>query len=132
MSHYRVASETRGNVEVFVNLPQRDTEVGLIIGRDYLLKKPSGPSAPKLFLDTQIVPLAVNVAGGLEVALDRASARTGVRPALILAGITGLLSFALFRLLRNRGMATEKRHRQLAGLGVRSRSHGADSRLRLE
>lgn len=80
----------------------------MIIGRDYLLKKPSGPSAPKLFLDTRVVPLAVNLAGGLEVALDRASARTGVRPAVILAGVTGVLSFVLFRLLRNRGTAAER------------------------
>ena len=47
----------------------------MIIGRDYLLKKPAGPSAPKLFLDTQVVPLAANIAGTLEVALDRASVR---------------------------------------------------------
>ena len=80
----------------------------MIIGRDYLLRKPPGPSAPKLFLDTQVVPLAVNVAGALEVALDRASARTGVRPAVILAGAVGLLSFALFRLLHNRNTAAEE------------------------
>ena len=75
----------------------------MIIGRDYLLKKPAGPSAPKLFLDTQIVPFAANIAGGLEVALDRASARTGVRPAVILAGIIGTASIVLFRRLRNQG-----------------------------
>lgn len=70
----------------------------MIIGRDYLLKKPSGPSAPKLFLDTQVVPLAANLAGSLEVALDRAAARTGVRPALIVAGATGLIGLGLIRL----------------------------------
>ena len=77
----------------------------MIIGRDYLLKKPAGPSAPKLFLDTQIVPLVVNMAGAVETALDRASARSGVRPGVILAGITGCLSLALFGLLRTRGTA---------------------------
>ena len=51
---------------------QPSKETGVVIGRDYLLKKPGRPSAPKLFLDTQVVPLAVNIAGGLEVALDRA------------------------------------------------------------
>jgi hypothetical protein len=37
----------------------------VVIGRDYLLKKPVRPSAPKLFLDTRVVPLAVNIAGGI-------------------------------------------------------------------
>jgi len=67
-----------------------------------LLTKPSGPSAPKLFFDTQVVPLAANIAGGLEVALDRAATRTGVRPAVILAGATGLIGFGLFQLIRHR------------------------------
>jgi hypothetical protein len=77
-------------------------EASVTVGRDYMLKKPGGPSAPKLFLDTQVVPLAVNLAGRLEVALDRASARTGVRPSVILAGVTGALSLALLRLMRRR------------------------------
>jgi hypothetical protein len=77
----------------------------VVIGRDYLLKKPAGPSAPKLFLDTQVVPLAVNIAGGLEVALDRASVRTGIRPAVILTGVTGVILLALFRLLHSRSRA---------------------------
>jgi len=76
-----------------------------MIGRDYMLEKPAGPSAPKLFLDTQVVPLAVNIAGGLEVALDRASMRTGIRPAIILAGVTGAVSLALYSLLRGRSRA---------------------------
>jgi hypothetical protein len=74
----------------------------MTVGRDYLLKKPSGPSGPKLFLDTRVVPLAVNVAGGLEVALDRAAHRTGLRPAVMLAGIASLLSLAAWRMLGTR------------------------------
>ena len=85
-------------------------EAGLTIGRDYLLKKPAGPSAPKLFLDTQVVPAVVNMAGGLEVALDRASARTGLRPAVILAGVTGVVSLVVFRLLSGRGRAADRRY----------------------
>lgn len=77
----------------------------MIIGRDYLLEKPPGPSAPKLFLDTQVVPLAVNAAGGLEVALHRVAARTGVRPAVILAGVAGLASLVLFNLFGRRTRA---------------------------
>jgi hypothetical protein len=74
----------------------------VVIGRDYLLKKPHGPSAPKLFLDTRVIPAAVNIAGGLEVALDRAAVRTGIRPAVILLGMAGLLSFALLRFCQGR------------------------------
>lgn len=75
------------------------------VGRDYLLKKPSGPSAPKLFVDTQLVPLAVNIAGELEVALDRASTRTGVRPGVILAVVAAFISFVMLGLMRNRKTA---------------------------
>ncbi|BAU92202.1 hypothetical protein MPPM_3597 [Methylorubrum populi] len=82
----------------------------MIIGRDYLLKKPSGPSAPKFFLDTQVVPFATNIAGSLEVALDRAAIRTGIRPAVLLAGMAGLTSFALFHLLRQRSTTVHPPH----------------------
>jgi hypothetical protein len=77
-------------------------EMVVIIGRDYLLKKPHGPSAPKLFLDTRVIPAAVNIAGGLEVALDRAAVRTGIRPAVILLSVAGMLSFTLLRFWRGR------------------------------
>ena len=66
----------------------------MVVGRDYMLKKTTGPSAPKLFLDTQVVPLAVNVAGGVEVALEGLSRRTGIRPSVILAGLAGLVTVA--------------------------------------
>ena len=80
----------------------------MIIGRDYLLKKPSGPSAPKFFLDTQVIPRAVNLAGGLEGVLDRASVRTGVRPAVILAGVAGFVGLSVYGLLRYRSAAAEQ------------------------
>ncbi|MBP0493677.1 hypothetical protein [Roseomonas indoligenes] len=82
----------------------------MTIGRDYLLRKPAGPSAPKLFLDTQVVPAAVNVAGSLEVALDRASVRTGIRPSVILAGVTGVISLALFRIFSDRSRRPGRRY----------------------
>ena len=72
----------------------------MLIGRDYLLKKPGRPSGAKLFLDTQIVPLAVNVAGGLEGAVDRTARRLGVRSAVILAGAAGLASLSVLVLAR--------------------------------
>jgi len=77
-------------------------EVPMTISRDYLLKKPPGPSAPKLFLDTRVIPLIVNIAGGAEVALDRTAVRSGIRPAVILAGAVGAVSLALLGALRLR------------------------------
>lgn len=59
----------------------------------------------KLFVDTQLVPLAVNIAGELEVALDRASTRTGVRPGVILAVVAAFISFVMLGLMRNRKTA---------------------------
>jgi hypothetical protein len=72
----------------------------MTVGRHYLLRKPAGPSAPKLFFDTRIVPLATNIAGELEVLLDRTATRTGIRPVVILAGAAGIASVVLYRLLR--------------------------------
>jgi hypothetical protein len=65
----------------------------MTVGRDYLMKQPSRPSAPKVFLDTRVIPSAVNAAGSLEVALDRVAVRTGFRPVVILTGsaVAGLL-----------------------------------------
>ncbi|TXM67235.1 hypothetical protein FV229_10670 [Methylobacterium sp. WL120] len=80
----------------------------MVIGRDYTLEKPSRPSAPKFFLDTKVVPLAVNMTGGMEVALSRASARTGVRPSVILAGAGGLACLAVALLLRSRRTVDER------------------------
>ena len=73
----------------------------MIIGRDYLLKKPGGPSAPKFFFDTKVIPFAANLAGAIEVSLDRAAARTGVRPAVILAGVVGVGSLLFLGVLRS-------------------------------
>ena len=75
----------------------------MIIGRDYMLRKPQGPSAPKVFFDTRVIPLAVNAVGALEVALDRAARRTGVRPAVILAGLIGAGSLLAFVLAQQAG-----------------------------
>ena len=72
----------------------------MVVGRDYLLKKPSGPSSPKLFFDTQVVPAAVNMAGSLEVALDGTARRLGVRPSVLLAGGAALLSLVVLRAVR--------------------------------
>ena len=67
----------------------------MTVGRDYMLRKDRGPSAPKFFLDTQIVPRLVNSAGGAEVMLDRVARLTRVRPSLLLAGAAGALTLGV-------------------------------------
>jgi len=74
----------------------------MLITRDYLLRKPAGPSAPKQWFDTRVIPLAVDAAGAFEVALDRAAVRSGLRPSVILAGLAAAASLALFGLMRRR------------------------------
>lgn len=74
-------------------------EVSLGVSREYLLKKPSGPSAPKLFFDMQVVPAVVNAAGSLEVALDGTARRLGLRPSALLAG-GALVSLAVLFAVR--------------------------------
>ncbi|MGI4800899.1 MAG: hypothetical protein ACRYG8_44120 [Janthinobacterium lividum] len=74
----------------------------MTIHPDYMLKKPSGPSASKQFLDQRVVPLAVNAVGALEVGLYRVSDRTGIRPALLMTGLTAGFSFLLMSRWRGR------------------------------
>jgi hypothetical protein len=74
----------------------------MLIGRDYLLEKPPGPSAPKRFFDQRVVPLAVNMASSLEFALDDAARRTGLRPVVILSATTVTAALLVWRLVRSR------------------------------
>ena len=78
----------------------------MVVTRDYMLKQRSGPSAPKLFLDTKVVPAAVNLLGGAEVALNRASVRTGLSGRVILGGVAALGSAGLCWLLVRRRSGT--------------------------
>ena len=72
----------------------------MTVGRHYMLRKGDGPSSPKFFLDTQVIPRLVDAAGGAEVTLDRAARATGVRPSLLLAGAAGTLSLAAVGAMR--------------------------------
>jgi len=82
----------------------------MAVDRDYMVRKGSGPSAPKLFLDTKVVPRLVDAAGGAEVALDRAARATGVRPSLLLAGAAMALSLAAARAMGLIGSDSAARH----------------------
>ena len=77
----------------------------MTVGRDYMLKKTTGPSRAKYVLDTKVVPGLVNAAGGAEVLLDRAAVRLGQRPAVLVAGAAGLAAALLFGALHRRDAA---------------------------
>ncbi|PVE57791.1 hypothetical protein DC429_09920 [Arthrobacter sp. TPD3018] len=72
----------------------------MTVGRDYMLKKTIGPSTPKYVFDTKVVPGLVNLAGGVEVALDRAAVRLGQRPAVLVAGAGGAVALLMAGLWR--------------------------------
>lgn len=82
----------------------------MTVDRDYMLKKTSGPSAPRFFIDTQLVPRLVNVIGRREVMLDRTAVRLGVRPSVLVAGAAGVLAMLAFGAGRGRPAATEQAH----------------------
>lgn len=81
----------------------------MIIGTDYLLEKPFGPSVPKQIFDTRVLPLAVNGVGRIEVLLARSSTRSGIRPPVIVAGVAGLASLVAFVLLGYRSMMISRK-----------------------
>ncbi|WP_428970233.1 hypothetical protein ACQR50_06275 [Sphingomonas sp. Xoc002] len=74
----------------------------MTVGRDYMLKKTTGPSAPKFFIDTQIVPRLVNAVGRGEVLLDRSAVRLGVRPSVLAAGTACVMAVLLLGIPRGR------------------------------
>ncbi|GGB19552.1 hypothetical protein GCM10011380_06400 [Sphingomonas metalli] len=90
----------------------------MTVGRDYMLRKGGGPSAPKLFLDTKVVPRLVDVAGGAEVALDRAARATGVRPSLLLAGTMSGLAVAVVGIWRSFGAKRRASGERAVGAGA--------------
>jgi hypothetical protein len=92
----------------------------MVVTRDYMLKQQSGPSAPKLFLDTKLVPAAVNMLGGAEVALNRTSVRTGLSGRVILGSVAALGSAGLWWLLvrpRDRPANARSEAKQTAEVG---------------
>lgn len=72
----------------------------MVVSRHYLLAKPSGPSRLKVFLDQRVIPFAIDMAGGCEVAVQRVSQRTGVRPAVLVGGAAGICLYLMSLLLR--------------------------------
>ena len=60
-----------------------------MVGRDYLLKKGEGPSAPKLFLDQRVIPLAIDAAGAVEGVLERVAVRVRRMPVSALVAALG-------------------------------------------
>ena len=60
-----------------------------MVGRDYMLKKGAGPSAPKVFLDQKVVPAAIDAAGAVEGVLELLAVRVRRTPVAALAAALG-------------------------------------------
>ncbi len=60
-----------------------------MVDRDYMLKKGAGPSAPKLFLDQTVIPVAIDAAGAVEGVLEQVAVRVRRTPVAALAAALG-------------------------------------------
>lgn len=60
-----------------------------MVDKAYMLHKPPGPGPAKRYLDQVMLPVAIDLAGSGEVAIQRLSERSGIRPAVILGGLAG-------------------------------------------
>lgn len=60
-----------------------------MVDKAYMLDKPPGPGPAKRYLDQVLLPVAIDLAGSGEVAIQRLSERSGIRPAVILGGLAG-------------------------------------------
>jgi hypothetical protein len=71
-----------------------------MINPNYLLHRPGAPSAPKRFLDRQVIPLLIDAAGALETTVERMAIGVRQSPGRsmgIAMGAGMLLSFLLPR-----------------------------------
>ena len=60
-----------------------------MVDESYMLEKPPGPGSAKRYLDQVLLPFAIDLAGSGEVAIQRLSERSGIRPAVLVGGIAG-------------------------------------------
>jgi hypothetical protein len=60
-----------------------------VVDKSYMLEKPPAPGPGKRFLNTVVLPFAIDLAGSGEVALQRLSERSGIRSAVLVAGVAG-------------------------------------------
>jgi hypothetical protein len=70
----------------------------MLVDRDYMLEKPSGPSMSKLFLDQAVVPALANTAGAVEGGIERVVVATRRNPLLAVGIVAGIgLALAMVR-----------------------------------
>jgi hypothetical protein len=62
----------------------------MLINRDYMLEKPPGPSASKLFLDQAVVPALANAAGAVEAGVERVVVAARRNPRLAVGVVAGI------------------------------------------
>lgn len=78
-----------------------------MVDKAYMIEKPPGPGPAKRYLDQVVLPFAIDLAGSGEVAIQRLSERSGIRPAVLVGGIAGgailLVALAVTRQPRRAG-----------------------------
>ncbi len=62
----------------------------MLVERDYMLRKPPGPSRPKLFLDQVVVPGLANAAGTVEAGIEQVVIGTRRHPLLAVSLVAGI------------------------------------------
>ncbi len=65
-----------------------------MVNRAYLLEKPSGPSASKIFFDQQVIPVFIDAAGSVEGMLERMAMSVRRRPIEALGAALGIGTLA--------------------------------------
>lgn len=68
-----------------------------MVNSTYMLARPAPPSPPKLFLDQQVIPALIDLAGAVEAGLERVATWTRCAPVpSVAAAFTAGILFAWF------------------------------------
>ncbi len=62
----------------------------MAVGPGYMLDKPRPPAAWKVFLDLRVLPVLIDMAGGVEGAVELVSAQGRTRPARAIGVALGI------------------------------------------
>ena len=60
-----------------------------MVDKSYMVDRPPRPGPAHRYLVQVVLPVAIDLAGSGEVAVQRLSERSGIRPAVLMGGIAG-------------------------------------------
>lgn len=76
-----------------------------MVSKSYMTEKKSAPSGVQVFIDQQVIPVGINMAGAVEGLLERVAVRARKQPATAVGAaftVAMLLSMVTRRVLRPR------------------------------